>query len=196
LEAVALLFSIVFVTPVVSLVFIGFYWSRTRDHDRLTSAWEAYARRRGHRFEAPSGAWPNRTFPSIAWTEESDAFRIAAHGAEKAATTRVIGRPSVAVVGELTVARSAEERKDGGRPFAAGLVVWDQPDGFAERVLTPEVKRALLGFDAKALSYRRGEVSLEWPGGEQNDARLDEASAVVRRVLGALKECRSLARGA
>jgi hypothetical protein len=48
------------------------------------------------------------------------------------------------------------------------------------------VKRALLAFDPLSLVYRGGEVSLGWTGGEENDARLDEASSVVRRVLGAL----------
>lgn len=192
MEAIALLFSLVVVAPIVSLVFLAVYWRGTVGHDRLSRAWEAYARRRGHAFEAPTGDWPNRTFPSVVWSEEGAAYRIAARGAEGPSSTRVAARPAIAIVGELKVARASGDaaRTDGARPFAAGLVVWDQPQGFADCVLTPEVTRAFLGFDAKALSYQRGEVWLEWQGGEENDARLDEASAVVRRVLGALAASR------
>jgi hypothetical protein len=189
LEIVGILFMIVVVTPIVGLTFAGFYWSRARDRERLAGVWRSYARGRGHAFEAPTGEWPNRTAPAIWWTEEGVAYRIEARGAEASITTCVIARPSVAAFGELFVTRPDEgSRSASTEPLGARLVVRTHPAGFARRVLTEEVKRALLGFDLGSLSlvYRRGEVSLGWSGGEENDARLDEASAVVRRVVNAL----------
>ena len=190
MEIVGILFMIVVVTPIVGLAFAGFYWSRARDRERLADVWRSYARARGHAFEAPTGEWPNRTTPAVSWSEQGVAYRIEARGAEASVTTFVIARPAVAIFGELFVTRPDGEasRKAGAEPLGARLVVSTHPAGFAGRVLAGEVKRALLGFDLGSLSlvYRRGEVSLSWAGGEENDARLDEARVVVRLVVNAL----------
>ncbi len=190
MEIVGILFMVVVVTPFVGLAFAGLYWSRSRDRERLAGVWRSYARRRGFTFGAPSGEWPNRTLPSILWTEDDVAYRIEARGAEASLATRIVARPSVAIFGELFVTRPDGEAalKAGAEPFGSRLVVRTHPAGFAHRVLTEDVRRALLGFDLGSLSliYRRGEVSLGWAGGEENDARLDEASAVVRRVVSSL----------
>jgi hypothetical protein len=190
LEIVGILFSLVVVTPIVGLAFAGFYWSRARDRERLAGVWQAYARGRGLTFAAPSGDWPNRTPPSVRWTEDGVSFRIEARGAEAEVTTRIVARPVVAVFGELFVTRRDGEasQKAGAEPLGGRLVARTHPAALAARVLTDDVKRALLGFDLGSLSlvYRHGEVSLGWAGGEENDARLDEGSAVVRRVLNAL----------
>jgi hypothetical protein len=192
LELLGILFSLIVVTPLVAFGFISIYWGHTRDRERLSTAWGAYARRRGLTFGPPVGEWPNRTPPTVQWTENGDTYRIEAHGAEATVSTRVIGRPSVAFMGELVVARRGSEGAGYGetQPLDHRLVVRSHPAGFADRVLTNEVKRALLGFDPLTLFYRHGEVCLAWSGGEENDARLDEASAVVRRVLGAIATTR------
>ncbi len=190
MEIVGILFMIVVVTPIVGLAFAGFYWTRARDRERLAGVWRSYARGRGHAFEAPTGEWPNRTAPAISWNEADVAYRIEARGAEANVTTRIIARPAVAAFGEFFVTRPDGEASEDAptEPLGVRLVVRMHPAGFARRVLTDEVKRALLGFDLGSLSlvYWRGEVSLDWAGGEENDARLDEASAVVRRVVNAL----------
>jgi hypothetical protein len=193
-EVLGFVFSIVVVTPIVIVAFVFTYWSRSRHHDRLTEAWRAYAGRRGRAFEPPTGSWPNRTSPAIQWSENGAAFRIEGQGAESIARTCVAARPEVAVLGEVYVTPpdGAAAGREGARPLAR-LVVWSHPADLADRVLTAEVKRALLGFDPTSLIYRGGEVFLRWPGGEQNDARLDEATAVVRRVLAALAEATSAA---
>jgi hypothetical protein len=188
LEILGIIFAAVFVTPIVVIGFVGFYWSRGRDRERLSGVWQTYARRRGLVFGAPSGDWPNRTPPRIEWIEHGVAYRIEAQGAETTVSTCIVARPAIAVFGELVVTRpngNVTHRADVD-PLDAGLVVKDQPAGFAGRVLTDGVKRALLGFGSMSLEYRRGEVSLGWAGGEENEARLDEAGAVVRRVLTAL----------
>ncbi len=190
MEIVGILFMVVVVTPFVGLAFAGFYWSRARDRERLAGVWQSYARGRGLAFGAPSGEWPNRTSPSIRWTEDGIAYRIEARGAETNVSTRVVARPAVAIFGELFVTRPDGEAalREGAAPLGSRLIVRTHPAGLAARVLTDDVKRALLGFDLGSLSlvYRRGEVSLGWAGGEENDARLDEATAVVRRVIHAL----------
>jgi hypothetical protein len=183
-------FAFGLVTPAVVMCFIGFYWNRSLGDDRVARAWQAYARRRRFTFRAPEGTWPNRTQPALHWTEDGITFRIEARGSEKITKTRVIARPAVAVLGELLVTRANGEAagKDGAVPLDEKFIVWAQPAALADRVLTRDVKRALLGFDPAALSCRRGEVTITWPGGEENDARLDEASAVVRRILKALAD--------
>lgn len=190
MEIVGILFMVVVVTPIVGLAFAGLYWSRARDRERLAGVWQSYARARGLAFGAPTGDWPNRTPPIIRWSEDGVAYRIEARGAEAKVTTCVIARPAVAAFGELLVTRPDGEAalKEGAEPLGSRLVVSTHPAGLAGRVLTDPVKRALLGFDLGSLSliYRRGEVSLRWEGGEENDARLDEASRVVRRVVDAL----------
>jgi hypothetical protein len=190
LEIVGILFMVVVVTPMVGLAFAAFYWSRARDRERLATAWQSYARGRGLSFGSPSGQWPNRTPPSVRWAEEGVAYRIEASGAEAEVITRIVARPAVAVFGEIFVTRPDGEAatKAGSEPLGGRLVVRTHPAALAARVFTDDVKRAVLGFDLGSLSlvYRRGEVSLAWAGGEENDARLDEGSAVVRRVVNAL----------
>lgn len=190
MEIVGILFMVVVVTPFVGLAFAGFYWSKARDRERVADVWRGYARRRGLAFGGPSGEWPNRTSPIIRWTEDGVAYRLETRGAEANVTTCIVARPAVAVFGELFITRPGGEAalKDGAEPLGSRLVVRAHPAALAARVLTDEVKRTLLGFDLGSLSliYRRGEVSLGWAGGEENDARLDEASAVVRRIVSAL----------
>jgi hypothetical protein len=190
LEIVGILFMLVVVTPMVGLAFGGLYWSRARDRERLAGAWQSYARGRGMSFGSPSGEWPNRTPPCVRWTEGGVHYRIEARGAEANVITRVVARPAVAAFGEILVTRPDGEAAStaGSEPLGARLVVRTHPAALAARVFTDDVKRAVLGFDLGSLSliYRRGEVSLAWAGGEENDARLDEASAVVRRVVSAL----------
>ena len=61
---------------------------------------------------------------------------------------------------------------------AGDVELRERPAGFTQRVVTEAVRRMLLGFrqrDRVTLRYRRGRITVEWPGGERNDARLDEA---------------------
>jgi hypothetical protein len=175
-------------SPFIVLCFMAFYWSRSRSKERVEIVWQAYARRHRLTYLAPSGHWPNRTAPRIEWHEGGHAFRIEARGEETFSSTRLVVRPAVAVLGELLVTEPSGEaaRREGSTPLAPRFVMWAQPAAFAERVLTSDVKRLLLGFGPTALTYRRGEVMLGWAGGEENESRIDEARAVVRRVMDAL----------
>ena len=166
------LFAAIFVVALTPFVVAGFvvFWAVTaRDHEELASCWRSYARKHGLAFEEPEGDWPNRTAPAIAWTDGGTELRISAHGREARVRTRLTVRPRSALLGTLTMA--LEETGD-------PELVRERPPGFSRRILTDRVRRALLGFrqrDSLALSYRRGRVAVEWPGGERNDARLDEA---------------------
>ncbi|HEX3771255.1 MAG TPA: hypothetical protein VHV30_10340 [Polyangiaceae bacterium] len=176
------------ITPFIVLCFCAFYWGRSRSKERVELAWQTYARRHRLTYLPSAGNWPHRSAPRIEWSEDGHAFRLEASGEETFSTTRLVARPAVAVLGELLVTGPAGEaaRREGATPLDPRFIVWAQPTAFAERVLTTEVKRVLLGFGPKAFSYRRGEVTLGWAGGEENDARLDEARAVVRRVVAAM----------
>jgi hypothetical protein len=94
-----------------------------------------------------------------AWAEDDGArYRIEARGREAGIRTYVIARPTVAVFGELLI----------GRPGAL------------------DSKARALGPRLVVRARPRGDVTLGWQGGETNDARLDEALDVVRRVVRAL----------
>jgi hypothetical protein len=44
----------------------------------------------------------------------------------------------------------------------------------------------VLGFrqrDRVLVRYRRGRITVEWPGGERNDARLDEARRLGEEIV-------------
>jgi hypothetical protein len=177
---------------VLAAVLCGFaaaWWGTAYGRGLLEEAWSAYARRRGVEYQPASGEWPNRSVPVLRWTDDDGArFRIEARGREGKVRTYVVARPTVAVFGEVLVARpgalDATARSLNGR-----LVVRARPQDLEARMLTDDVKRALFGFDLGgflSLSYARGDVVLGWEGGERNDARLDEALDVVRRVVRAL----------
>lgn len=174
-----LLVAITFVvmTPVVLVGFIVFWVVNARDHEELAASWRRHAAARGLGFVEPRGDWPNRTAPSMTWTDEVAELRITAIGREAKVRTRLVIRPRSALLG--TLAMVIDEAG------AGDVTVRERPVGFADRILTERVRRALLGFrqrDRVTVSYRRGRVTVEWPGGERNDARLDEARHVGEEI--------------
>jgi hypothetical protein len=169
-------------TPVVIVGFIVFWVVNARDHDELATCWRAYAKRRRLVFVEPEGEWPNRSSPALTWTEGTTELRVVALGREARVRTRLIVRPRSALLGALSVVIA-----EGG---TGHLEVRERPAGFADRLLTEHVRRVLLGFrqrDRITFSYRRGRVVVEWPGGEQNDARLDEARRVGTQIALAIE---------
>lgn len=161
------------ITPVVIAGFIVFWLVNANDHEELAANWRRYAARRGLCFVEPEGAWPNRTAPAITWSEGTTELRLSALGREAKVRTRLTVRPKSTLLGALSVVIA-----EGG---AGHIELRERPAGFARRVLTDHVKRVLLGFrqrDRITFAYRRGRVIMEWPGGEENDARLDDARRV------------------
>jgi hypothetical protein len=166
-------------TPLVLLGFVVFWLVNAKDHEELAALWRRYAAARGLAFVEPEGEWPNRTSPAIAWTCAGAHLCISRRGREARVRTRLTVRPSGALLGVLSVV------VDG----AGGVAIQQRPPGLAARLLTDHVRRLLLGFRQQGrvtLTYRRGRVAVEWAGGEQNDARLDEArdlgAALARAV--------------
>jgi hypothetical protein len=168
-DLVAALFFIA-ITPLVIAGFILFWIVNASDREELARAWGAFANARGLELSPPEGEWPNRTAPAIVWTEERAELRITLIGREAAVRTRLTVRPRGSLLG--TFAMELGER--GSTPTALA----ERPARFGERILTERVMRMLLGFrqhQRVIVTYRRGRVAVEWPGGERNDARLDEA---------------------
>lgn len=195
------LLAAVFFAMLVPAVLVGFvaYWfatARARVHTERT--WEGYAQRHGLTFQPAEGEWPNRTSAVLQWTDDAGtSFRLEALGREARIRTRLTVHPKVALAGSLSVAplhAVPEAPAPAGLDDAAFLATYrviERPAGFAERVLTAEVRRGLLGFhlgDTVTLGYRRGNAILEWPGGEMNDARLDQARALAAGVADALRD--------
>jgi hypothetical protein len=180
------------IAPMFLLGFV-LHWRLTHlDRNRLDEVWGAYARRRGLEFVPAAGQWPNRSAPRIEWREREARYRIEARGAEALAWTGVVVRLGVDGEGELTLRRGG--KKDGPAatddPLLSSYLIQADPADLAGRVLTADVKRALLGFDIGprgTLTVQGGEVKLFWAGAEENDSRLDEACDVVRRVVRTLE---------
>jgi hypothetical protein len=173
----------VFMTPVVISGFCVFWIVNARDHEALASTWQAYARTRGLDFVSPEGEWPNRTAAAIAWKSTEAELRLTTVGREAKVRTRLTVKPRATLLG--SVVWICDEA-------AAGRIqTRERPAGFARRVVGPRVQRALLGLrqrDRVTFSYRRGRIVIEWPGGELNDARLDEARRLGDEVARAIEE--------
>ncbi len=167
-----LLVAVTFVvmTPVVIVGFILFWMVNARDHEELAALWRDYAKKRGLVFVEPEGDWPNRSAPVITWSDGLAELRLTAIGKEARVRTRLVIRPRGTLLGTLTMAVDAADAGD--------LSLRERPPGFARRIVTADVRRLLLGFRQRerlVVRYRRGSITVEWPGGERNDARLDEA---------------------
>jgi hypothetical protein len=161
------------ITPLVIAGFVVFWLVNASDHEELARAWQAYAKRRGLALTAPDGEWPNRSAPALTWTEERAELRLTTVGREAAVRTKLTVRPRGSLLGTFAM----ELADDGVTPAMKS----ERPARFGERILTERVMRMLLGFrqhDRLVVTYRRGRVVVEWPGGERNDARLDEARAL------------------
>jgi hypothetical protein len=174
---------VVAITPFVVVGFILFWVVNARDHEELAKLWRGYARSRSLDFIEPEGEWPNRTAPAMAWAGELARFRISAIGREARVRTRLTIRPRGALFGTLATAI------DGGAE--SELSARERPAGFKDRLLTPRVRRLLLAFrqhDRLLVTYRRGQLTLEWPGAERNDARLDEARRVGEEIARAIDD--------
>jgi hypothetical protein len=169
------------ITPLVIAGFVLFWVVNAKDHEELASTWKAFARTRGLELVAPEGEWPNRTAPALAWTAERAELRITAVGREARVRTRLTVRPRGSLLGTMAMELPAH----GTEPAQLS----ERPANFAQRLLTDRVMRLLLGFrqhERVVVAYRRGRVVVEWPGGERNDARLDEAmrlGAEIARTL-------------
>jgi hypothetical protein len=167
-----LLVAITFVvmTPVVIAGFIVFWIVNARDHDEVAALWRGYAKKRGLHFVEPEGEWPNLTAPTVTWSDDLAELRFTSIGREANVHTRLVVRPRSTLLGTMAMVV--------GDAAAGAVELRERPAGFAQRIVTEEVRRMLLGFrqrDRVTLRYQRGRITVEWPGGERNDARLDEA---------------------
>lgn len=181
-----------FMTVLLPLVVLGFvaFWAMTsRERAFIEDSWRSYAVARHREYVPARGEWPNRTSPSVRWTADDLRLELSVVGAEASARTRLVAWPRGKLLGTFTVGpKSRHRRGDGGisdAAFHSAFSVAERPQGLAARVLDDRARRALLGFwqrDDVVLTYRRGKLILEWPGRESNDARLDEASRVIREL--------------
>lgn len=183
------------ILPLVVVGFVAFWAVTSHERAAVAETWRVYAAERGLAYTAPEGAWPNRTSPVITWTAGEVAFRLEPLGKETHSRTRLTVRPRATLLGRVSVApRSGPPAPPHGLAdpvFAATYRVVERPSGLAGRLLTEPVRRGLLGFrqgDSVTLGYRRGRAVLEWPGGELNDARLDEARRLGATIARAVEE--------
>ena len=168
----------VLLAPCVVLGFIAFWWLTDNERRSLEDEWRAFAEKRGRDYEPAEGDWPNRTSPAVEWEADGVRFRLESRGKEADVVTRIVAWPDVKVLGVVQV------KVDDGRIEFARVRV-------AQRLLTREVRRRLLGFSQGqpiVFSFRRGRLLIEWAGREMNDARIDEAERVLAVAVDALRE--------
>jgi hypothetical protein len=170
-------------TPLVVVGFVIYWIVTAKDREEHGSFLEGYAKARDLTFLPAEGEWPNRTSPSITWTSERADMRLTILGRETKARTRLVVKPTQALMGELFATPDPDTY--------AKLLVRERPKGLADRVLDERVRRSILGFcqrDHVTLTYRRGRFFLEWPGREINDARLDAARRVGDDLASAIDD--------
>ena len=163
-------FFFVLIAPFVLAGFAAFWFVNARDHEELARSWASYARARDLHFVPLQGDWPNRTAVLMTWASGDATLRLTTVGREAKVRTRLVVRPRATLLGSLVWICDAGA--------AARIRTAERPVGFTERVVSERVRRALLALrqrDRVTLSYRRGRIVVEWPGGELNDARLDAA---------------------
>lgn len=181
-DLLAVLFCVL-MTPFVVIGFAVFWTVNARDHEEVASCWRSYAAKRGLRFDPPAGEWPNRTAAVITWREGDAELRLTTTGREANVRTRLTVRPRGALLGSLVWIC---EEGSAGR-----IRTSERPAGLEQRVVGPRVKRSLLALrqrDRVTLAYRRGRVTIEWPGGELNDARLDDARRLGEEIARAIDD--------
>lgn len=169
------------ITPLVIAGFVLFWVMTASDHEELARAWRAFANARGVTLLPPTGEWPNRTPPTLTWTSDEAELRLTTIGREASVRTRLSVRPRGSLLGTLAMEIGAQE--------STPRVVTERPRRFGQRILPEPVMRMLLGFrqrDRLVVTYRRGRVIVEWPGGERNDARLDEAMRLGAAIAAAI----------
>lgn len=171
-------FGIFIATPVVVSGFIAFWMMTNHERQALEDHWRAFAEKRAREYEPAEGEWPNRTSPAVTWMADGVRYRLEARGKEGGALTRLVAWPDVKVLGVVQV------KVDDGRIAFTRVRV-------AQRLLTHEVRRRLLGFSQGqpvAFSFRRGRLLIEWAGRETNDPRIDEAEQVLAVAVRALRD--------
>lgn len=177
-----------FALPAVVLGYLVRYRVEHVEKGALEATWERLARGRGYGFVPARGDWPNATAAHLVWVEPSGARqRLEVVLRDGVACTRLTSRPGALLLGHVIVSTRDRNRTllathTGDAAFDRVLFARERPRGFAERVLSKEVRRRLAAFRMGAdvtLRYRRGELSLVWEGVEENPARIDEARALL-----------------
>jgi hypothetical protein len=188
-----LAFFLMVLLPLVIAGFIASWMMTHEERQTLEQTWEGWALKRSREYVPAYGEWPNRTSPNVRWQGDDFSFSLSARGKEGGARTRLVAWPRGRLLGDFTVVsrtsaaastrRSSIDVEIEDEFFASAFVVTaERPSGIAGRVLDDDARRALLGFwqrDDVRLLYRHGRLTLEWPGRESNQARLDEAERVL-----------------
>lgn len=181
-------FLVLVALPVVSVGFALHYRGRVLTKARFEEVWEGLARARGYTYVPSSGAWPNLTSARVEWDGVDGArYTLEAVLREGAVCTRLSARPAALLLGHVLVSTSDTNRSllatsTNDAPFDAIFFVRERPRGFAARIVSSDVRLALLAFRMgryAALRYRRGDLSLVWEEGEMSLARIDEARALL-----------------
>lgn len=176
--------------PFVVAGFIAFSVIIERERSTVETVWEGYAARRVRELVPARGEWPNRSSPCVRWRSDGVRFELSIAGREAVASTRLAVWPRERLLGSF-VATSRTALGEASREpsldalFERTFAIDEEPAGLGGRLLDDPTRRLLLGFrqqDHVALRYERARLRLEWAGRELNDARIDEAEAILRAL--------------
>ena len=165
------------ITPLVIAGFIAFWILTNHERKQLEDTWRVFAAARGRDYEEATGEWPNRTSPAVQWHAEDVTYRLESRGREARAFTRLVARPTASVLGLVRI------RADHGHIARASVRI-------AHSLVTAELEKRLMAFshgDSVLFTYRRGRFVLEWPGREENDARIAEGKRVLDAAVDAVR---------
>lgn len=174
--------------PFVVAGFVVFSVLIERERGTVETVWEGYAARRVRELVPARGEWPNRSSPCVRWRSEGVRFELSTVGREAVAFTRLAAWPRERLLGTFVATARKALRETERAPsldalFERRFAVEEEPAGLGARLLDDRARRLLLGFcqqDRVTFRYQRARLRLEWTGRELNDARIDEAEAILR----------------
>ena len=175
------------------LVFLGFaaVWRMEFVHRKsVDTRWEEYAGSRGFVFVPATGQWPNDVPGAVTWADSSATYALLGSPTEAEHRTRLVARCREAPPGRVLLKPGAPRSSTQDPLLDSRFRVESEPDTLLCTLLDAETRRALVGFDVGkqgALVYEDGTITLCWSGHEENDSRIDEARALIRRMVMAIE---------
>ncbi len=181
-----LAFGALLMSPLVFLGFATVWRMQVLHRQDVDTRWKSYAGAHGFVFVPPAGEWPNDVRGAVTWAEGSATYALLGSPTQAEPRTQIVARCQERLRGRLSVTRGSPSMPTRDPLLDARFRVKSEPETLLSALLDAETRRALVGFDVGprgGLFYDEGAITLSWSGHEENDSRIDEARAIVQRVV-------------